>query len=344
MKKYKENDIVYEYLGKLNALLEKGGFNERFIVSENLNDKNAAKKLVLHNLTDADKTIEIIFDEYEGILYYLNCNGYFFGISGENACSELFETVADILCDGFLTVNHYKDNGKLLAVHSIRLLPDYDSVKYTPNEKERLDDPLIEYRNWSGNLTDEMKLFAVGKLFTDLREIAELEFLYGNTKNNCETQEKIVWKGAPVRTGSFLLLAKRMGINFLTFTGLFLLIFRSSWEMFIFCEIFVVISVLSGFFIAAKKIKNDNYVITEKSVIINYTELTVKYSLDAILSMKIKYHLFNKGKTIGTVKIKVKKRWFTHIYYVEEPQKVYSILEKYKAAAIEKSKNDSESV
>jgi len=91
-----KNKKLKTVLTQLNVLLQKNGYDERFVLEKNFYEGKEFELLVLYHKTDKAKKMELFCeDDGECTLYYLDLHDHF-------DCSEIeymFEILRDVLDD-----------------------------------------------------------------------------------------------------------------------------------------------------------------------------------------------------------------------------------------------------
>ena len=165
------------YVCGLNDLLSANGFSEQFAIEKDSWKGVEFDKLVLRNCGQ-EQTIEIIANGTYGevVFYYLNNHDHinFYNDFKDNLM-EVFEHTKAIL-ENRVVVFSSKNRGGSCALDL-----DINSFNYTENEKRYLANSNMAFEVWSGKVTENMKLFVVGSVFTNMPEIQgkHMEKYYG---------------------------------------------------------------------------------------------------------------------------------------------------------------------
>ena len=169
---------LHDYLTGFNELLLSDGFKERFVMEKSPHEQGDYDTLVLYNLNDKNKIISFIDNSCSypgGVLYWFNTHQHFDFFDSTEDRSDIqenlmsvYETIKDILQDKLIEIrqDHEVKRG---CVFDIFMNPD--SLQYGKEERKYLSLPGISFMNWSGNITENMKLFAIGFFLTKMPEI-----------------------------------------------------------------------------------------------------------------------------------------------------------------------------
>ena len=170
-------------------------------------------------------------------------------------------------------------------------------------------------KHWKGQSADDVK-----------------EFLKIHSKN-----EEVLWEGGTSRIGGIMYSAKICLFLFLLLEIIFVIIavffdiglsnklktfFVLQLGLIMLAVIFLIMCFMSADF---------SYQITNEKVYLYYNNIPKVYDIKDIISIKIKYALYERNKQFGTIKVKVKNRRIApmrnHLYSIPKPQEVYDILQ-----------------
>jgi len=361
-----------EYQTGLNKLLSDNGFEERFVLERTFagnpedwsgqvrywdtlvitNETKAAdsggkefdfyKDAVAGNKRDgqgeelpADHISNnkiILIDERETVLYYMGYREYIPRFDNlEENLEYIFEIVKQILKDK--KVIFFKKCRKGVIKFSPLLDFDPNSFQYSKKGRKFLSGSDIRIETWSGNVTDNMKLFIIGEHYTKMPAIKKARERLNFKRVSEISENEIIWQGESGKMGNVIPLAKACGL-FLLFATMFCCLgFIRSWLTFVIFESVVVFSLAVSFVIFSLKNKNF-YIVTDKKIFIRGW---YSYGYEDIFKVRIKY---GRNKKRGTIKVKVRNQGLmsrlmsfgNHLYSVPEPEKIYNlILERMKA-------------
>ena len=188
-----------DYLAGFNELLLLDGFKERFILEKYSHRQGENEieyyALVLYNLKDRSKIIAFMDNSSvypEGVLSWFDTHQHFDFIDyATNEWSDIqdnlvivYEMIKEILQDEIIEI---KQDDEIKRSCSFDIFMNPDLLKYGKKEKKYLSLPSVTFMNWSGKITENMKLFAIGFYLTDMPEIKKKrkEYLEINNQKPC---------------------------------------------------------------------------------------------------------------------------------------------------------------
>ena len=322
-------DYIENCFRNLVSFLNDNGFTERAEKVEYVLEQKTYEKLTVWHPTNEKKKIDIVFEYGEIMVLYSEEETLFPYLDDTfTEFNDALPAVKDILRNTVIMLED-TEKGKTFLRIDINL----DELVFSAKETEFLKDPSLKYDCWSGILGEKERLFAIGSVLTNMPQIFELRRKSHPEFYGLSHGEEVVWEGTQSKRASLLFQLKILSCVLLGWAVLWLPLLFGAWKAYLFFGIgipLVALAIAFPFLLKQGKL-SVKYTLTNHRVIIDYQGMTVRYSYNDILKTKITYALYERDKKSGTVRVKVKDKWFTalnhHLYSIDEPEKVYEIIE-----------------